>query len=93
MKFKQSYLRLKMISAYTFICLFLIFGASFGFATYSKRHLFSEGPQKAKDSDQTSPLDGRIFWIMVCTPLWPIMVITGINTAWIIYKRKQKSQK
>ncbi|MBU3561408.1 hypothetical protein [Polynucleobacter hallstattensis] len=82
-----------MTNAYTFICLFLIFGSSFGFTTYSKRHLFSEGPRKAKDSDQTSPLEGRIFWIMLCTLLWPIMVITGINTAWILFKRKQQSQK
>lgn len=82
-----------MTNAYTFICLFLIFGASFGFATYSKRHLFSEGPQKANDSDQASSLKGRIFWIVLCTLLWPIMVITGINTAWILFKRKQQSQK
>jgi hypothetical protein len=82
-----------MTKAYTFICLYLIFGASFGFATYSKRHLFSEGPHKAKDSDQISPLEGRIFWIMLCTLLWPIMVLTGINTAWILFKRKKQSQK
>ena len=82
-----------MTNAYVFIFLFLIFGASFGFATYSKRHLFSEGPQKTKGSDQTSTLKGRIFWIMLCTLLWPIMVITGINTAWILFKRKRQSQK
>ena len=82
-----------MTNAYTFICLFLIFGASFGFATYSKRYLFSEGPQKAKDSDQTSSLKSRIFWIILCTLLWPIMAITGINTAWILFKRTQQSKK
>jgi hypothetical protein len=82
-----------MTNAYAFISLYLIFGTFFGFATYSKRHLFSEGPLKAKDSDQTSSLGGRIFWVMVCTLLWPIMVITGINTAWILFKRKQRSQK
>ena len=82
-----------MANAYSFISLYLIFGALFGFATYSKRYLFSEGPQKAKDPDQPSSLKGYIFWIMVCTLLWPIMVITGINTAWILYKRKQQSQK
>ena len=55
--------------------------------------LFSEGPQKAKESNQTSSLGSRIFWVLVCTLLWPIMVITGMNTAWILYKRRQKSQK
>jgi hypothetical protein len=78
-----------MTDAYIFICLFLIFGACFGFATYSKRHLFSEGPHKADDSHQTALLEGRIFWIVLCTLLWPIMVITGINTAWILFKRKK----
>jgi hypothetical protein len=82
-----------MTDAYTLICLFLFFGACFGFATYSQRHLFSEGPRKASDSDQTSFFDGRVFWIMVCTCLWPIMVITGINTAWILFKRRKQSQK
>ena len=82
-----------MANAYTVIYLFLIFGAFFGFATYSKRHLFSEGPQKAKDSEQTPTLKGRIYWIILCTLLWPIMVITGINTAWILFKRKRESKK
>lgn len=82
-----------MTNAYIFICLYLIFGAFFGFATYSKRHLFSEGPQKAKDADQTPSLGGRIFWVVLCTLLWPIMAITGINTAWILFKRKRQSRK
>ena len=82
-----------MTNAYTFISLFLIFGTFFGITTYSKRHLFSEGPQKSGGSDQPPSLKGRIFWIMLCTLLWPIMAITGINTAWILYKRKQQSQK
>jgi len=82
-----------MTDAYIFLCLFLFFGACFGFATYSQRHLFSEGPRKILDSDQPSFLDGRVFWIMVCSCLWPIMVITGINTAWILYKRRKQSKK
>ena len=82
-----------MTNAYTFICLYLFFGACFGFITYSQRHLFSEGPRKESGSDQTSFLDGQIFCIMVCMCLWPIMVITGINTAWILYKRRKQSQK
>jgi hypothetical protein len=82
-----------MANAYTVIYLFLIFGAFFGLATYSKRHLFSEGPQKAKDSEQISTLKGRIYWVILCTLLWPIMVITGINTAWILFKRKQQARK
>jgi hypothetical protein len=81
------------MNEYTFICLFLVFGACFGLATYSQRHLYSEGPRKAENPDQNSPLEGRVFWVMVCTFLWPIMVITRINTAWVLYKRKKQSQK
>jgi hypothetical protein len=82
-----------MTNAYTFIYLYLIFGVFFSFTTYSKRHLFSEGPQKAGSSDQPPTLKGRIFWVILCTLLWPIMVITGINTAWILFKRKQQARK
>ena len=82
-----------MMDEYAFIGLYLFFGACFGFLTYSQRHLFSEGPRKAINPDQTSPLEGRVFWIMVCTFLWPIMVITRINTAWVLFKRKKQSQK
>ena len=82
-----------MTTANAFICLFLLLGTCFGFASYSNRHLFSEGPQKADNSDQNSFLESRLFWVMVCTWLWPIMVITVINTALILSKRKKESQK
>jgi hypothetical protein len=85
--------QIKMANAYTYIGLFLFLGACFGFATYSQRHLFSEGPRKAIDSGQTSFLESRIFWVLLCTLLWPIMVITGINTAWVLFKRKKQSKK
>jgi hypothetical protein len=75
------------------ICLFFLLGTCFGFASYSNRHLFSEGPQKANHSDPNSFLESRLFWVMVCAWLWPIMVITGINTALILSKRKKNSQK
>jgi len=82
-----------MTNTYTFIYLYLILGASFGFVTYSKRHLFSEGPQKTNVSDKTTSLASRIYWIILCTLLWPILVLTGINTAWILFKRKKQAQK
>jgi hypothetical protein len=82
-----------MIDAYTYIGLYLFFGACLGFFTYTQRHLYSEGPLKAIDSDQTSLLEGRVFWALLCTLLWPIMVITRINTAWVLFKRKKQAQK
>jgi hypothetical protein len=74
------------------ISLFLFLGICFGLLTFSHRHLFSEGPDKAANSDQASLLEGRIFWVMVCTCLWPIMVVTGLHSVWILAKRQKKSE-
>jgi hypothetical protein len=73
-----------------YITFFLVFGACFGISTFSCRHLFSEGPHKPDDSTQAPSLAGRAFWIMVCTFLWPIMLVTGVNTAWVLAKRKRQ---
>jgi hypothetical protein len=81
-----------MMNDTTFISLFILFGACFGFATYSQRHLFSEGPHKAKDSDEAPFFESRFFWVPLCALLWPIMVITRIHTAWLLHKRKKQSQ-
>ena len=75
------------------IFIYILVGAGFGLASFPYRNLFSEGPEKVNDSEQTSLLRGRLFWVLVCTWLWPIMVLTGINTARIISKRKRKIQK
>jgi hypothetical protein len=73
------------------IFMYLGLGACFGWLTFSHRHLFSEGPDLASKSDPKSGLGGRLFWIMICTWLWPVMIFTGINTAWVLSKRKMKS--
>ncbi len=71
------------------ISLYLFVGVCFGLATFSNRHLFNEGPDMATQTDQALELKGRIFWTLICTWLWPIMVFTGINTAVILAKRKK----
>ncbi len=71
------------------ISLYLLLGVCFGLVTFSNRHLFSEGPDKEAQAEQGSVLKGRIFWTLICTWLWPIMVFTGINTAVILAKRKK----
>jgi hypothetical protein len=52
--------------------------------------LFSEGPHKADETSNADALSGRVFWVMVCTFLWPIMVLTGLNSARILIKRRTK---
>ncbi len=73
------------------IYLFLLFGAVFGLSTFSYRHIFSEGPQKIETTEAGSTLGSRVLWAMVCTFLWPIMVLTGLNSVRIMAKRKRQA--
>jgi hypothetical protein len=62
------------------ILLFLAFGALFGLATYSRRHLFSEGTT-ARRNVASDPLDTRLMWTLICSCLWPLMIVTGTYSA------------
>lgn len=75
-----------------YITLYLIAGACFGATTFPIRHYFSEGPHQAEDASQSPAIGSRIFWIMVCTFLWPLMALTGLNSAWILAKRNRRRQ-
>jgi hypothetical protein len=77
----------------TFISIYILFGACFGLLTFSQRHLFSEGPHKAKSSEENPFFESRIFWILLCAMLWPIMALTRIHTAWLLHKRRKLAQK
>ena len=71
-----------------YIALFLFFGACFGLYTFSHRHLFSEGPKKIEEPVQGWDFSNRLMWVMICTFLWPIMLLTGFHSVWILSKRK-----
>jgi thiosulfate reductase cytochrome b subunit len=71
-----------------YIFVFLVFGAVFGQVTFSWRHLFSEGPKKVEESTEDNNLGRRVIWMLICTFLWPIMVLTGLNSLRILSKRK-----
>ena len=71
-----------------YIALFLLFGAVFGLITFSQRHLFSEGPKEVEESADENSLISRIMWMLICAFLWPIMVLTGLNSWRILSKRK-----
>ena len=73
------------------ITLFLVFGACFGLLMFSRRHLFSEGPKIKDETPEGNTTVSRFMWMLICTFLWPIMVITGVNTAWILHKRKSQA--
>jgi hypothetical protein len=74
-----------------YISLFLVFGAVFGLSTFSYRHIFSEGPQQVETAEGSSTLGSRVLWAMVCTFLWPIMLLTGLNSARILARRKRQA--
>ena len=71
-----------------YIFVFLVFGAVFGLVTFSWRHLFSEGPKNVEESTEDNNLSRRVIWMLICTFLWPIMVLTGLNSLRILSKRK-----
>ncbi len=71
-----------------YITLFLLFGAVFGLMTFTKRHLFSEGPKVVEESPDANNVASRVMWILICTFLWPIMLLTGLNSIRILSKRK-----
>jgi hypothetical protein len=55
--------------------------------------LFSEGPHTAKELDGNPFFESRIFWVLLCAMLWPIMALTRIHTAWLLNKRRKLAQK
>ena len=62
---------------------FVAFGACFGLATFSRRHLFSEGPSRAGQvgDDDDTPVQ-RVIWVLSCSALWPLMLLTGAVSLW-----------
>ena len=82
---------IKEIALNIYIYLFLLFGAVFGLSTFSYQHVFSEGPHKVETPQEGSTLGSRVLWALVCTFLWPIMLLTGLNSAWILAKRKRQA--
>ena len=73
------------------ITFFLIFGACFGLLTFSRRHFFSEGPKAKDETREGNTVVSRLMWMLICTFLWPIMIITGVHTVWILHKRKSQA--
>jgi hypothetical protein len=62
---------------------FVAFGACFGLATFSRRHLFSEGPSRAGQAgDKDDTPAQRVIWVLSCSALWPLMLLTGAVALW-----------
>lgn len=62
-----------------FILAFLALGAVFGWLSFEQRHHFSEGSTRA---DGTGGLIQRVGWVLLCSALWPLMLVSGAFGWW-----------
>lgn len=76
-----------------YLITFFLAGAILGATSFGYRHLFSEGPYKPGGSTTNDPLNSRIFWLLICIFLWPVLLLTGLNSLWILAKRKRSLSK
>jgi hypothetical protein len=66
------------------IALFPVAGFVFGLLTYSRRHLFGEGPPDPQ-VDSEDGIKGPLFWVTICTFLWPVLIVGGLHGLWRVY--------
>jgi hypothetical protein len=66
------------------IAAFFVIGTVFGLATYSTRHLYSEGPSRP---DAGGGARDMAMWICIASALWPVLVLAGAYGAW---RRQQR---
>jgi len=68
-----------------YILAFLAFGTCFGLVTYTNRHLFSEGPTRPAHGGDPGLLEGRLYWVVLSSCLWPVLVMSGL---YAVYRGK-----
>lgn len=74
----------------TALFVFFACGAVFGFATFSHRHLFSEGHTRPGQPGEDSGLGSRLVWVMLCSALWPLFILSGLYSAG--YRARQRAR-
>lgn len=65
----------------TAFVVFFAIGACFGLASWRHRHLFSEGHTRPGMPGVDDGLGARLMWVLLCSALWPLMVLTGLYSA------------
>lgn len=73
----------------TWIAVYFVCGGCFGLATFSRKHLFSEGPERRVDAADRQAADGRLVWVLICACLWPVMAFTGLWSFWRLRGRRE----
>ncbi len=72
------------------IALFPAAGFVFGLLTYRRRHLFGEGPPDPC-ADAGDGMQGRLFWVAICTFLWPVLIVSGLHGLWRVYASARRN--
>jgi hypothetical protein len=63
----------------TVLFAFFVAGALFGWFSFEHRHHFSEGSTRAaRDNGHWQ----RAGWVLVCSALWPLMLVSGAFGWW-----------
>ncbi len=76
-----------------FIVLFFVLGALFGLATGSSQHLFSEGPAQRGAEATPYSFGSRVLWVLICSCLWPIFLVTGVPALWRLARQRARSRR
>lgn len=76
-----------------FIVLFFVLGALFGLATGSSQHLFSEGPARREGDAVAYSRGSRLLWVLICSCLWPIFLITGAPALWRLARERARRRR
>ena len=71
------------------IPLFFAIGFAFGLLTYPHRHLFGEG-RPDRNADLSNGLQGRTFWVVLCTALWPLQIVGGLHGLWRVHEARRR---
>ncbi len=72
---------------------YAVFGACFGLLTFSRRHLFSEGPSRRTEDGAAGTLGARVMWALICSGLWPLMALTGLYSWWRLSRRSRRDER
>lgn len=76
-----------------FIVLFFVLGALFGLASANSQHLFSEGAVRRGRDAQPYSRGSRVLWVLICSCLWPIFLLTGAPTLWRLARQRARSRR
>jgi hypothetical protein len=71
---------------------FVLLGLAFGLLSASRRHWFSEGVTRPDADDPRGERRERALWVLLCSLLWPLMLLTGLHSWWLMSRRARSAR-